>query len=77
MEPRCPEPAGAAVIETKNDYGRQILVAYCDSCGEVFDHDCDTFHELVDALKDADWKFHKDTRAHTWRHHCPDCRERR
>ena len=51
-----------------------IYKIICDSCGEVFPDNFNTFHDAVDYKRNNNWRSVKVSEGN-WNEICPDCQE--
>lgn len=46
----------------------------CDGCGDEFFVETEEWKEVLDELKEREWKYRNN--AGDWEHYCPDCVQR-
>ena len=56
--------------------GQRTIEFCCDTCGETFDTEKETFGEANATAKAEGWRFRKSYRSgvgEEWEHFCPEC----
>lgn len=56
------------MIDDRKDYCTFV----CDYCEFQHPQEADEFHDVLDEIKSAGWRVHKDEEGY-WTHLCPDC----